>query len=275
MGTALEKYREKLAAKGKTYNDEEKVTSSFITTRGGILKLGDEVLPGNEMCVIILDSVHENTYYPDAFDADVQLPPVCFSFGRNEDEMQPHANVPDDKEVYMEAQSEWCDECPWSQWGSADKGKGKACSNRRRLAMIPAGVFNVTGKGRKAESELEIYEDAEHFRKADMAFMKLPVTSTKNWAKYVKSIYAEHQLPPFAVLTHIYIEAHEKDQFHIHFDQIEPIEDEDILEAIFARHEEAMDAIEQPYNEPSPDDLQKPKTKARSGLKGLKNKRKR
>ena len=280
MGTALEKYRARLAEKADTYAEEEKVGGSFISTRGGILKYGEEELPGAEMLVVVLDAVHENTYYPDRFDPDAVLPPKCFAFGRNEKDMEAHVNVPDPddpdaEDSYFELQSDtgMCIDCPHSQWGSADTGRGKACTNRRRLAVIPAGRFVTTGKGRKATTDLEVFEDPEHFRQADIAFLKLPVTSVRNWSKYVHSLRKEYAAPPFAVLTHIYVERDEKTQFKILFDCVEPVEDEDLLDILLARNEEAMEAIEQPYEEPTAEELEQPKNKARTGLAGLKKKR--
>lgn len=278
MGTAIEKYKAKMAAKAAQYVSEEKTASSFITTRGGILKFGEEEMVGNEMLVVVLDAIHENTYYADKFDGDVMLPPKCFAMGREEKNMEPHENVPmsDDpgaEDSFFEMQAEWCDECPMAEWGSADTGRGKACSNRRRLAVIPAGQFVVTGTGRKKNTEMEVFEDPAHFKSADMAFLKLPVTSGKNWARYVHQLNKEHQRPPFGVLTHVWIEQDEKTQFKICFDVVEVIESEAILEVLLARNTEAEDMIIQPYTEPSEDELNAPKTKARSGLKGLKKKR--
>ena len=277
-GTALEKYKQKMAAAAEDYASEEKTGGSFITTRGGILKFGEEELPGNEMLVVVLDAIHENTYYEGKFDPDVMLPPLCFAFGRNEKDIEPHENVLEPEEAeeagsYFELQADLCAECPHSQWGSADTGRGKACSNRRRLAVIPAGRFVPTGKRR--ETEMEVFEDAEDFRDGDIAFLKLPVTSTKNWSKYVHSLSKEHQAPPFGAITHIYLESDAKTQFKVHFDLIEIIDDEDILDILFDRNDEAKEVIEQPYNEPTDEEMEEPKAKAKSGLKGLKKKKRR
>lgn len=285
MGTALEKYQKRMATAADDYASEEKTGGSFITTRGGILKYGEEELPGNEMLVVILDAIHENTYYPAKFDPDLMLPPKCFAFGRSDKEMEPHDNVPDpdDEDAgdsYFEIQADpdadgdyYCDNCPFSEWGSADTGKGKACTNRRRLAVIPAGRFVSAGGKRKSETKMEVFEEADHYRDADLAFLKLPVTSTKAWSKYVHSLRKEHSAPPFAVLTHVYIEPHEKNQFEFFFDFIEVVEDPDILEILFARNEEAKEAIEQAYEEPSDEDLEQPKAKAKQGLGGLRKNR--
>jgi len=282
MGTAMELYKKKMAEKAEKYAHEEKSGSSYFTTQGGVLKFGDEELPGNEMLVIVLDAIHENTYFEGAFDPDVMLPPTCFAFGRSEKEMQPHENVPDpdeDSDSYFEMQTEldddgdpWCDECPFSQWGSADKGRGKKCGNKRRLALIPAGRF-IPGKTRRDSSEMELFEEIEQFEDAEIAFLKLPVTSTKAWANYVHKLNKDHQAPPFAVYTHIWIEPDEKNAFKVCFDMIEVVEDEDLIEVLFKRNEDAEDVIEQPYAEPSPEELEQPKSKAKKGLSGLRKKR--
>lgn len=275
MGTALEKYKKKMAAAGDDYASEEKQGGSFITTRGGILKYGEEELPGNEMLVIVLDAVHENTYYPGKFDPGVMLPPTCFAFGRSEKEMEAHENVPDpddegadDSHFELQSDTGMCMDCPLSQWGSADTGKGKACSNRRRLAIIPAGRFVPTGK--RNQTEMEVFEEPADFREGELAFLKLPVTSTKNWSKYVHELNKEHQAPPFAAITRISLEQDAKTQFKVCFEMIEMVEAEDVLDILFARNDEAKERIVQPYSEPTDDEGS---AKAKSGLAGLKKKK--
>lgn len=259
MGTAIDKYRKQFAEASNQYADEESSSSSFIKTQGGVFKIGEDKVPGNELLVVVLDAVHENTYYADSYDGDNVLPPKCFAFGRKDSEMEAHENVPDmdeDVDSYFELQSEsgMCADCPMNEWGSASRGKGKACGNRRRLAVIPAGRF-IPSKRRGVEPDMEVFEDIDHFKEADIHFLKIPPTSTKNWGKYVKRLQREHQLPPFAVLTHIYIEADEKTQFQIHFDMIEVVEDEDLIDTLFARHEDAKKDIIQAYEEPSDDEV--------------------
>ena len=278
MATELEKYKAKLAKRAEAAAGEEVTGSNFFTTQGGILKYAEEELPGNEMLVVIVDSIHENTFYPGAFDAENILPPKCFAFGRSAREMEPHDNVPhiddaEESDSFFEMQSEWCDDCPHNEWGSADVGRGKACSSRRRLAVIPAGRFEQTGK-RKGQTEMEVFTDVSHFKEAEISFLKIPVTSVKAYSKYVQMLNKEHQLPPFAVLTHVFLEPHTKFQFEVKFDLVEVIEDTDVLEALFARNKEAMDVIEQPYNEPTEEELAKPKAVAKRGLDGLRKKKK-
>ncbi len=274
MGNALTKYKARLAEAAHGYASEETEGGSFISTRGGILKLGEEEMPGNQMLVVILDAIHENTYYTDAFDPDNVLPPKCFAFGRSEREMEAHEDVPDvaSDESYFELQSEtgMCKDCEWSKFGSAERGRGKACTNRRRLAVIPAGRFEKAGK---RDYSMEVYDDIDHFKNADLAFLKIPPTSIKEWSRYVKFLNREHNVPPFAVLTHIYIEPDPKTQFKVMFDFVEVLEGEDLLDTLFDRHEEAKEVIEQPYEEPSEEDLEGSVNPTRNGLKGLKKRK--
>lgn len=262
MGTELQKYQERMASSADKYADEEASASSFITTRGGILSLGDDEFPGNQMLVVVVDAVHENTYYEDAFDPDVMMPPTCYAYGRKASEMEPHKSMFDHD--FFEEQNADCESCPMNEWGSADRGEGKACSNRRRLAVIPAGYFT---KGKK-RGEYDMYEveDPEHYETADIAFLKLPVTSTKNWSKYVKMLRSKFNRPPYGVLTHVYIEPDPKTQYKLHFDCVGEVED-DLLGAVIARHEEATELIEEPYAPPSDEESEKPKAKAKAGLK--------
>src|ERR1700761_5118895 len=141
-GTNLVNYNEKWAQQAAQYAEQEKlVGGTFISTRGGTLSIGEEVLPGNQMVVIVLDVVNENTFYDNKFDPDNRQPPLCYAFGRSADEMAPHESMQVDLE-YFQPQAETCSVCPHNAWGSAEKGRGKACQNRRRIALIPAGYYN-------------------------------------------------------------------------------------------------------------------------------------
>lgn len=209
----------------------------FISTRSGVLSYEDTPLPGNQMAVVILDSVMENIYYDSDFDADAMSPPACFAFGREADEMEPHENV--DKYDEFDRQSDSCEECPMNEWGSAKKGKGKACGNRRRLCVVPAGTYDKKG-------DLELEVDPEHFQKADFAFMKLPVTSVKGFSSYMRSVSEQFQRPLYGVVTRIYLEPDPKSQFKVHFEMVEMVED-DCIPTIMARHKQAKNEIEFPY----------------------------
>lgn len=246
-GREIVNYDEMWAKQAAAAASTEQITGgTFISTRGGVLAMGDEVMPGNSCCVIILDSIRENTFYAERFDPDTPAAPVCYAFARDGAELAPHESMQKDPNYFI-PQSVECNGCPHNEWGTADKGRGKACQNRRRLALIPAGYYKERRGSR--DLDLEIFTEIDHYAKAEIAFMKLPVTSVKDWAKYVNSINATVQRPPFGVISRIYLEPHPQWQYTVGFEMLDKVPDE-LVTTILARHEEAQKAIIQGYVPP-------------------------
>lgn len=264
MGTDLVNYDEAWAKQAEQYTSQEQLTGgTFLSSRGGTLAFGDEVMPGNQACVIILDAVKENTFYSEKFDPDNKAAPVCYAFGRGpEDDMSPHESMQTAPEYFV-PQAEQCSSCKWNEWGSADKGRGKACQNRRRLALIPAGFYSPKRGSR--DFDLEIISDPKHFQTADIAYIKLPVLSVKEWAKFVNDISATFRRPPHGVIARLYLEPDPKAQYKICFEVIEEVPNE-LASVIMARHEAATKAVVQGYRPPE----DKPPQATQSGsLRGL------
>jgi hypothetical protein len=236
-------------------------SSMFLSTRGGVLAFGEEEMPGNQACVVILDMLRENTYYAEKFDPDVAAAPVCYAFSRDRtEEMAPHPSM--QANAYFHPQSETCGTCKWNEWGSADTGRGKACQNRTRLAIIPAGYYSAK-KGSR-DFDLELYADSAHFRKADIAYIKLPVTSGTGWWKYVSQISTQFRRPPHGVITRLFLEPHPKTQYQVHFEIVEELPNE-LASVIMARHEEAANMPLQGYS--VPEEREAPKNGALRGLR--------
>lgn len=257
MGTDIVNYNSAYAAAAEQYAAEEQLTGgTFLTVRGGLFKFGDEDM-GTQVAVVIVDSVFENTFYEDKFDPDDPMPPKCYAFARGaeKDEMAPDPDMM--AHEFFEIQNEdGCKTCPLNEFGSADTGRGKACQNRRRLAILPAG-FYVKQRGSR-DFELDLIEDVDHYAKSEIAFLKLPVTSTKAYAKYVTALSAQHQRPPFGVVTRIYITPDGNDQFHLNFEMVDLLPEE-LAPVVFARNEEAQKTIITPYGPPQ----EKPAKEAR------------
>ena len=188
-------------------------TGSFITTRSGVLQWQGQAVAGNKLDVVVIDSIYENTYYVDDFDPDNPASPICFAFAHDDNELAPHPNS-------TAPQHATCKGCPQNEFGSADRGKGKACKNSRRLAMVPASPL-----------------DATTIEASEIAFLKLPVTSTKNWANYVNTLATMDRRPPFAVITTIGAQPDPKTQYKITFVKKELVNDGDVLSALIKRHE--------------------------------------
>lgn len=256
-GTEVANYDEELAAlagQSATLTDSGG-GGKFFSTRAGVLQFDDTPLPGNQVCAIVAAWCLENVFYEGAFDADNRTPPTCFAFCKNpdeKDEMGPHEKVYEDDA--FEAQSEACSDCPKNEWGSAETGRGKACSNRRRLAILPAGTY--TSAGRNGGYELELIEDEEHFRTADAGFLKIPVMSGKGFDNYVKDVAEQFKRPLFAVYTRIYLTPDPKSQFKVNFELIEPVTDNAVLAALMDRYKRLHDEIDFPYVPFEEDDSQ-------------------
>lgn len=257
--TALVKWDEELAKQAEIAAGMEANTGGgqFFSTKGGILSWQDAPLPGNQMAVIVLDSILENVYYEGRYDPDVPQGPICFAFGRDEKTMQPHQIVIDAGNQQCGASGQ-CAGCEMNKFGSAETGRGKACRNTRRLAMIPAGTFNAAGK-------LELIEDEEHYETTAVGFMKLPVTSVKGYASFVKQVAGALRRPPFGIVTKVKVVPDPKSQFKVVFEPIMNVPDE-LMGAIMKRHEEAKSTIDFPY-QPNDEENAPPKRGSRAAQK--------
>lgn len=246
--TDMVKWDEELAkyAEASMKMEESAGGGQFFSLKAGVLSLNDTPMPNNEMAVIILDSVIEKTYYEGAYDPDDAAPPTCFAFGRDDD-MGPHERVVE----AGQAQSDVCRTCPMNAWGSADRGKGKACRDRRRIAMIPAGHFTKQG-------DFEMIEDLQHYKSADLAFMKLPPTSLNSYGMFVKKVGATLRRPPFGVVTRVSVVPDSKSQFKVLFEVLEEV-DAEMFSTLIERVEEAKSVIETPYSLEREEREEKPK----------------
>jgi len=238
-----------LDAQAAAKMEESSATGTFFSTKGGHLSFNDNRFPNDEMAVIIVDHVLENILFDGAYDPEEPKGPVCFAFGRDEKTMSPHEVVEDKK-------CDTCYACPLggrNAWGTAEKGKGKACKNIRRLALISAGTFDKDGK-------FTPHPD-EQFSTNPLAFLKIPVTSTKGYAAYVKQLQSTLGRPPYGIFTRISLVDDDNDQFHVQFEALSKVPDK-LMTTVITRHQEAEGAIEFPYT-PMEQVDEKPKAKGK------------
>jgi hypothetical protein len=234
---ALANWDQELANAAKLAADMEANAGGgqFFSTRAGVLTWQGAALPGGQMGVVILDHILENKFYEGDFDADNPESPSCYAFGRDELKLAPHKLVVE----AGTAKHETCKGCPQNEWGSADKGKGKACSNRRRIAMISAGEFGKDGKFIPIEAP-------EHYQTAQVGYFGLSPTGLKGFAQYVKQLAAALKRPPFGVFTLVKVAPDPKKQISVSFSALGTVPNE-LLAAISARAKEAKELIEFPY----------------------------
>lgn len=237
---------------------------SFFSLQGGILTYDKTPLPGNQMAVVILADIMENSWYDGPFDPNTPASPKCFAFGHEEADMEPHEAV--DNDPYFDRQHPQCNGCPRAEWGSAPVGRGKDCKNVMRLALISAGAYKPQGKGRNPTFDLEMFDDPTHFQKTEVAFLKVPVMSVKNYAKYVKQLAADLNRPPHGVFTNIYVEPDPKSQYRVGFELIDTVPGE-LLPIIMPRHKAEYASIDFPYQPPLDDDTREERAPAKANNK--------
>lgn len=246
--TAVAKWDEELARQAQMAAavEESTATGQFFSLKSGVLSFNDAPLPGNEMAVVILDGILETVYYEGKYDPDAPQGPVAFAFGRDEKTLAWHENSAPEFAGKLCSESEVC------EWGSADTGRGKAARETRRLGVIPAGTFE--------NGKFKAFTEEEQFESAAIAYLKLPVTSVKGYAAFVKQVVGALKRPPHAVFTKVKVVPDPNSQFKVVFEPLSQVPD-DLLGVIMKRHEEAKASIEFPY--PRFDENDKPAPKAR------------
>lgn len=164
-GTALVSLAElekQLAVKGQAQLDAEPLLGTpIIRTRGKKFSVEDNVLP-NPLRTIVVGYSALNAFYDSDYDPDTPAPPACYAVGEVSkiSEMAPAANSP-------KKQAEKCQGCPQNAFGTADKGKGKACRNMRRVAVI------------LPDEKKEV---------PTIALLTLPPSAYKEFTKYVQQV---------------------------------------------------------------------------------------
>lgn len=124
--------------------------------------------------LVILDFIAAHYFYEGTFDPDDITPPGCFALGREIATLTPH-------ETAVNKQADTCAVCPQNQFGSAQRGKGKACSNCRLLAVLPLDAVDDT----------------------PIQILKVSPTGLRSFDAYVAGVARTFQLPPIGVATKV------------------------------------------------------------------------
>jgi len=219
--------------------------------KGGQMVFDGAPVKDNEVVVIIAGAVIAKTFYEGDYDADNPEPPVCFAFDTDPDNLAP---IPED---VADLQNDVCATCEWNKFGSADRGKGKACKDARRLALLPAGTIQRNG-------DLELIEDPKELAKAELGFAVLPPTSLTPYATFVRQVANTMKRPPHGIYAIMKCNADSKNQFVISWEVIDLV-DEKCLAVVMDRHEEAMKALVQPYTYPTDEEREERRGSKKAG----------
>jgi hypothetical protein len=250
---ALTTWNEEVAALANEAAKSETGATEFFKVQGGVLMWNGAPIPNNQMAVVILDSIHENVYYGSSYSQGSPSVPLCFAFGRDDADMMPH-------EVCVKngtAQSGRCKGCQHNEFGTAVLGKGKACRNTRRIAMIVAGKW-----------ENGVYQpitDREYYETATPGFHRLAVTSVKAFKAFVSQVANPNgiwKLPPFGMVAKFTVVKDPKVQYRVLFDPLSAVPPE-LMPVLLARHKEVRSMIDFPYTPGQDEESPKPKKKAK------------
>lgn len=221
LGTAVVKWQDQLAQEAAATAEQEAVQSQFLSFRGGILAYNGNPIKDNKLNVIVLDAAYEHAWYPGAFDPNNPKSPDCWAAGRVESELAPIDEV-DNK------QSDDCASCSLNEWGSdPDGGKGKACKNIRRLALMSASSLDG---------------GADAIAQANVVMAKLPVTSGKLYSAFAVQIANVTKRPPHGVIAELSVVPDPRYQFTVKWTFVDLIPDE-LVPAVLAKREALKDEI--------------------------------
>lgn len=227
------KWKQQLAALAAEDVSREPATAgNNISTRGHKFTLGGSVID-SPMKVIILDYSFENAFYSEAYDPDNPASPSCFAVAKKEDDLAP------DSEKVPDPINETCDGCENNEFGSADSGRGKACKNGRKLALISADVKELT---------------PEYISQTPVAYIRVSPSGIRHWTGYVKKLKSALDAPVCGVITELDFDP-DSDQPVLTEQYVEEITDGDLLDAILKRRAEVQDDLLagfQPVSEQQP-----------------------
>lgn len=225
--TEIVDWQKQLAAMAIATAEAEKPSGNWVSFKSGVLSVGGNPIKGNKMAVVVIHSAFENQIYRDKYNANNPgQTPYCYAIAELDEDLKPHPDAAD-------PQAATCAECPNNVWGSdPEGGRGKACKNVRRIAMISVA-------------------DMEDIPKAPVALAKLPVTSVKNWSTYANQIANVLKIPPLAVITELSVEPDAKTQFQVNFSLVDKITDGAQIQALLNKRKDTTPLIFAGYEKPA------------------------
>lgn len=215
----IEGYVEKFA------NRERQGSGKTLSIRGKKFRFDGRDL-GSEIDVIMLDYIFIKQYYEQEYDPDNLTPPDCFAIADEETELKP---LEDSPEIQGDEETGMCDGCWANEFESAARGKGKACQDKRRIALISADHFDEPNFVDTVTAE-------------SVGFLTMGGTSLVNWKAHTKRLGKTLKVAPFQVITTLSFDDSvdfEKLEFHVK----EQIEDPDILTALVNTVEETAEDL--------------------------------
>lgn len=226
-------WQEEMAKEAAVVSKAFRPTVGQISTKSGILAYMDQPIPGNKLKCIVLAAIFENNYFEGKFDPKNPRNPVCYAFGKAQADGSIPFMAPPEYVTDPNRKSTDCVVCPYSKWGSdpdSPSGKGKRCKEIYKLALVPAATAD------------------QDITKTEIAILRVPVTSRKNFELYVNEAASVFRRPTWGMVTEISLVPHMRNQFEMKFAPLEPIPEVNLAN-IYPRIGGGFDILMQKYEE--------------------------
>lgn len=181
-------------------------------TQSKTFRLPDGTESKGPINAVIVDFVSANYYFEGTYDPNDIEPPLCVAIGPEPTSLIPFDSSPN-------KQSDTCAGCPQNQFGSAPRGRGKACQNTRLLYLLATDA-NAETAG---------------------LILKVSPTALKGFDGYVSSIARTFQCPPIGVVTEISLNP-DLDYPSLVFSNPQPIS-KDLLSEAISRKAQARERL--------------------------------
>jgi hypothetical protein len=181
-----------------------------ISAKDQVFWVGEQVLP-DPLEVIVVADAHLNVYYTTEYDPENKTPPACFALapalelgddgapkaGTGEKAMAAHPTSPDAQGGPSKDGLEHpCQTCEMNAFGSARIGKGKACANNRKLAVVLA-------------NDPALLDETKELKWAELT---LSPTALSPWGKFVNSLSKIEGRPPHGAVVQLSFNKTDQDE---------------------------------------------------------------
>ena len=205
--TPMEDWEVALAEQAKNEKSQETLGIPRITHDNGIIKIDSKPVADNKLSLAIVDFVFSKSYFKEKYVKGKAQVPVCYGYGRKEEEVLPHAAAP-------EKVCESCKGCEHNKFFTAEIGKGKRCKDERKLLCVVAT------------------DDPESIQAAEMRTLSIPPGSLKNWGKYLAQISEVSPYGVRGVMTEISTEPGASGAYAITFKPVDRLAKETVREVV-------------------------------------------
>lgn len=173
-------------------NDVANLKNQISQPSGNKIKVdptGKFLLPdgldlGNEIQVAIVDFTNRNFFYSAPYTPNQVVPPDCYAMGKEISGMTPEKDSP-------AIQSDACSTCELNRFGSGNNGKGKACQNRKYVAVLLVDPDNPDAHNDPSAPIYLLDLSPSNLRSFD-AVIRHTTSLMGHWCKAIYTVTAEN-----------------------------------------------------------------------------------